>query len=250
LGRDWWNRKTYFPFNAIYLTKVGSFNLKINQVWYHVKPNQIVFIPSGSELVFDFDGNGPLEKYFVHFDLDYGIGALGTCFNIPCTFNPTDETRLTNVFEELKHNFVSDTMVLSSIATSGALMSLVAEVIKQSGANFTYTKEFFPKDMRETVKYIENNCNKPISVTDLAKIAGYSPTHFTKKFIKTFGCSPTAYMANVKIEHAKLLLKEKCMPVSEIAYSLGFSDTGYFSNFFKAKTGLSPAYYRKKNNSL
>ena len=244
-GKNWWNRKTFFPFNAIYLTKVGCFDLKINRVWYHIEPHSLVFIPAGSELEFNFDGNGPLEKYFVHFDIDYGIGAIGACFDVPCLFKPSDEERLSALFDELKRNFRSETAIASSIAANGTLISLVAEMLLQSGAEFTYTKEHFPKDMRKAANFIENHCNRQISVAELAKKAGYSPTYFTKKFTKTFGYSPTEYMANVRIEHAKLRLREKNMTVAEIAYALGFSDPGYFSNFFKAKTGLSPAYYRK-----
>ena len=248
-GKNWWNRKTFFPFNAIYLTKIGCFDLKINHVRYHVEPHRLVFIPAGSELEFNFDGKGPLEKYFVHFDLNYGIGAVGTCFDLPCMFEPRDEARLTALFDELKRNFRSEALASSSIAANGALMSLVAEALLQSGADFTYEKELFPKDMRKAANYIENHCDTPISVAELAKKAGYSPTYFTKKFVKTFGCAPTEYMANVRIEHAKLWLREKNMTVAEVAYALGFSDPGYFSSFFKSKTGLSPAYYRKTANS-
>lgn len=50
------------------------------------------------------------------------------------------------------------------------------------------------------------------------------------------------------------LLREACrrliyvvVPVSQLAYELGFADAGYFCRFFKRRTGLSPNQYRKKH---
>ena len=245
-GHNWWNRKDVFPYNAIYLTKVGRFDLKINGVRHHIEPHQVVFIPAGSELEFNFDGKGTLEKYFVHFDLNYGIGSLGECFNPPCLFTPTDEARIEELFKELKRHIRSRQEPASAIAANGAMMSLVAEVLTQCGSKFTNPKSNLPKEMCEVIKHIENNLCKQISVSTLAEKAGYSLTYFTKKFKKTFGCTPTEYISNLKVERAEDLLRDKKMSVAEIAYALGFFDTSYFSNFFKAKTGLSPTYYREQ----
>jgi len=51
------------------------------------------------------------------------------------------------------------------------------------------------------------------------------------------------------------LLQEACrrliyvvVPVSELAYELGFADAGYFCRFFKRHSGMSPNQYRKKHN--
>lgn len=245
-GKNWWNRKAFFPFNAIYLTKVGSFDLKINGIWYHITPNQLVFIPSGSELEFCFDGKGALEKYFVHFDLNYGIGSLGNCFATPCLSTPQNEARIEELFVELINCLRSRSDPVSSIAANGIMMSLVAETLLQSNSKFTHTSDLLPKEMREAVKYIENNYYKPISILKLAQRTGYSMTYFTKKFKQAFGCTPTEYITNLKIEFAKTRLKDNKMTIAQIAYALGFLDTSYFSNFFKTKTGLSPTYYRKK----
>lgn len=51
------------------------------------------------------------------------------------------------------------------------------------------------------------------------------------------------------------LLREACrrliyvvVPVSQLAYELGFADAGYFGRFFKRRTGLSPNHYRKRHS--
>lgn len=248
-GHNWWNRKDKFPYNAIYLTKVGCFDLKINGVWYHIKPHQLVFIPAGSELEFFFDGKGSLEKYFVHFDLNYGVGALCDCFITPCLSSPDDETRIEELFKALICHTRAKQEPSSAIAANGTMLSLVAEMIRQTNSKFTNPKSSLPKEMREVISYIETNLCSQIPVSVLAEKAGYSLTYFTKKFKRAFGCTPTDYIFNLKIERAESMLRDKKMSIAEIAYALGFSGTSYFSNFFKIKTGLSPAYYRKQTRS-
>lgn len=53
------------------------------------------------------------------------------------------------------------------------------------------------------------------------------------------------------------LLREACrrliyivVPVSQLAYELGFADPGYFCRFFKRRTGISPNQYRKQHRGF
>lgn len=248
-GNNWWNRKDFFAFNAIYLTKAGRFDLKINDVWYHIGPDALVFIPAGSSLEFSFDGKGSLKKYFVHFDLDFGIGPFNSCFDLPCVFSPQNKDKIEQLFCELIHHFRNRSTPASSIAVNGIMTALVAEILLQSESEFINQKDSLSKEMDYAAKYIDNHIGKQISISNLAKKSGYSLTYFTKKFKKAFGCTPSEYISNLKIEKAQSLLRDQNLTVAEVAYLLGFSDTSYFSNFFKLKTGLYPAYYRKKAKS-
>ena len=59
------------------------------------------------------------------------------------------------------------------------------------------------------------------------------------------GKSPMKYLANLKIEEAKKLLRDDEFSVSEISYKLKFSDIYSFSRAFKVATGFSPTEYKK-----
>lgn len=246
-GNNWWSRKDLFPHNAVYLTQKGRFDLKIGDRWYHVPPHRVVFIPAGSRLEFAFDGEGPLEKYFAHFDLVYNMGSLADCFLIPGLFAPIDEARIKVLFDELIKELKNTASPTSAIRANAAMMGIVAELITQSGAEPTHIQGALPRDMLETVRRMERCYCGQLSVTELASKAGYSVTYFSKKFKSCFGCTPTDYVNNLRIERAKALLKTGELSISQIASELGFCETSHFSNFFKSKTGLSPAYYRHLN---
>lgn len=72
----------------------------------------------------------------------------------------------------------------------------------------------------------------------------FSKSYLKKLFKKNTGYSIMDYYTHLKIERAKILIKDGKMSVSEIAGLLGYSSIHYFSRVFKNKTGLSPTEYK------
>ena len=62
------------------------------------------------------------------------------------------------------------------------------------------------------------------------------------------GQSFREYLVSVRLKAAKSLLCHSRLSITEIAFSVGFSDSNYFSNVFKAKEGITPGKYRKLNS--
>lgn len=58
------------------------------------------------------------------------------------------------------------------------------------------------------------------------------------------GFTPLELLHNRVMLEAKRELLSTPKTINEITYNLGFSDCGYFSRFFKNRTGLSPAHFR------
>jgi len=68
--------------------------------------------------------------------------------------------------------------------------------------------------------------------------------YLTTLFKQHAGISLKQQILQSKTDVAKSFLSETTQPVSQIAYSLGFSDAHNFSNAFRKQTGLSPSEYR------
>ena len=247
-GKNWWSRKDHFRYNAIYLPKLGEFDLKIGDTWHHITPGNLVYIPADTELEFFFDGIGPLEKYYIHFDLTFGANQLSNYFKIPYVIPLKNTERIEQLFSDLRRFCADSSAPISQLAANGLLFSLVAEMLWQSDAKFIRMPENLDRQMRATLEYINGHVGDSLSVSELARRVGYSTAYFTKKFKKVFGTTPTEYIANLKIGYAKSWLMEGEMSIHAIAEALGFCDASYFSNFFKSKTGLYPGYYRKKRS--
>lgn len=100
--------------------------------------------------------------------------------------------------------------------------------------------------MNRLLDYIEENLAEKLSLEDLAKYAGVGRSLFAREFREQLDCAPHQYIVERRIERAKVLLK-KGVPVTEVAFELGFSSQSHFSTTFKAITGCAPRAYVQVN---
>lgn len=84
------------------------------------------------------------------------------------------------------------------------------------------------------------------TIAQLADIACMSPSHFAHKFSQDLGLSPLQYVLRKKLAVGVKRLFNSRDTVSQIAYDLGFGQTGYFIRQFKRMYGVTPDAYRKR----
>jgi AraC-like DNA-binding protein len=87
--------------------------------------------------------------------------------------------------------------------------------------------------------------DEPITVERLAGSVGLSPYAFLRRFARTFGATPHAYLTHLRIERAKELLARDEQSVTEICAEVGFESLGSFSALFARRVGESPQKYRR-----
>lgn len=95
--------------------------------------------------------------------------------------------------------------------------------------------------------YIRNKLFLPITVRDLTVFLGVSQPYLYKLFQSRFAMSPKQYISNCKLSHARQLLRQSQMSVTQVAASVGFADVLSFSKFFTLHEGCSPLAYRGKS---
>ena len=96
----------------------------------------------------------------------------------------------------------------------------------------------------EAVGYINRHYAEELSVNALAERVHLNGNYFSKLFTTQVGISPQRYIARLRMEKAKELLRYTELAVGEIAIAVGMADALYFSRAFKQYTGLSPSAYR------
>ncbi|OCT15519.1 hypothetical protein A8709_15705 [Paenibacillus pectinilyticus] len=105
-------------------------------------------------------------------------------------------------------------------------------------------KRHIQKQVREAIHVLHERMPEKVSIAEIALKAGYNPSHFSKMFKSCTGMTPNTYLLQLRMEHAKLLLK-KTLTIQEIASQVGYEDPLYFSRRFKAYFGFPPNVYRK-----
>lgn len=97
----------------------------------------------------------------------------------------------------------------------------------------------------ELVSYMEKNLGEDLRFEKLAEAARMSPTSLRRVFGDGFGCSPMAYLQKLRVKKSMLLLTDLSRSISEVAFEVGFNDSGYFSRVFRQETGETPKAFRE-----
>ena len=100
--------------------------------------------------------------------------------------------------------------------------------------------------VRHAIDFLGKNLDKKITLLQLSREVGYSPTYFTTQFRKVTGYPPLSYFSHLKILKACEFLDYTNLKVKEISFGLGYTDPYYFSKDFSKKMGLSPRQYRQR----
>ena len=101
---------------------------------------------------------------------------------------------------------------------------------------------------RAVVGHIEEHLGEQVSLLKLAAIAQLSQHHFCRAFKQSFGIPPHQYQVQRRMEVAKLLLADRTNSVTDIALSLGYTQTSSFSSAFRKTTGWPPTVFRREFN--
>lgn len=84
-----------------------------------------------------------------------------------------------------------------------------------------------------------------LRVGDYAAALGVSRDRLGSAVRRATGVSPQLYLHRLLLREASELLANTGMPISQVAFRLGFSDPAYFTRFFIRLSGETPAHFRR-----
>lgn len=99
-------------------------------------------------------------------------------------------------------------------------------------------------NIQQVKTYLDENYAQRITLESAAEHFFISKHYLARLFKKQYGVTLTAYLQQVRITHAKQLLRFSGKKVEEIGLECGIGDLAYFSRLFKKIEGVSPTEYR------
>lgn len=91
--------------------------------------------------------------------------------------------------------------------------------------------------------------SEPISLEDASSMCALSPAYFSRRFKQAMGMNFTEYARVYRLHLAARRLATTGTAVSEICYSLGFSNPSHFTARFRDRFGMTPREYRNSARS-
>lgn len=153
---------------------------------------------------------------------------------------------ITSLFEltEYESNFAESGAFHACNMLIGTLL-LNASRAAEKATRAEHTQGSRKSDLVERFRIAVNDsrgCGK--SVNDYAEQLGITPSHLRRICQEVLGESPLAVINQRLILAAQRELAYSSMTVQQVAYSLEFEDSAYFSRFFRKQTGMTPSEFR------
>lgn len=108
-----------------------------------------------------------------------------------------------------------------------------------------------PREERRTARvhaYMREHLAEPLTLVELAGVAGLSPWHFLRVFKAEHGTTPVRHLGALRLEAAQRLLTSTTRSVTEVAYACGFSSPGHLTTAFQRQLGTTPSRYRRETS--
>lgn len=132
-----------------------------------------------------------------------------------------------------------------SLKTKQMIMKDWVRCFKEASAMITKYQMIDNKLVYRIGKYVVVHVDEKLSLDSVAKGVYLNPSYVSHILKKITGMSFVDYMAEVKTDRAKVLLRNPNARIYDVASTVGYSNPEYFTKNFKKKTGYSPVNYQK-----
>ena len=125
------------------------------------------------------------------------------------------------------------------------LITLILKNFRKTGSVEQKTSKML---MHKASLYMRMHFRENLPLNNIASYVNLNPSYFCRFFANEIGMSPKKYLAGLRLEYAKKLLKTTNANVTEICFASGYTSLSNFLKSFKLKYGLTPKQMR--NNSF
>lgn len=226
----------------------GNGYYKIGIHTYTLKAGDSFLIYPNKEVLYYADNSEPWEYVWVGFKGNDAPSILKAT-----AFTPeTPVTTIKRYKKEIQHymNLIYNARgnnFLQTIEMAGYLYILLSYFMREDEkrVRFSQTENYVVRG----IDYIASNYDQPITVDDIADHIGISRSQLFRSFKTVLSQSPKTFLTEFRIEQACYLLTHSDLSMSEIAESVGFNNSLYFSKAFHKQLEMPPTEYARQNRT-
>ena len=165
--------------------------------------------------------------------------------------------KITDDYKELIIKLLTEGAKIQSVNIKSKKDSLLAltktiilflsmqESVSLTLASSAYSMKYVSPEVLKIIYYINTHYNQQITLKSLCDYFFMSKVSLCKKFKEVMNCSIMEYVMRIRLNKAKVLLRDSSKSIEDVAFECGFSSANYFGLIFKKEIGLSPLNYKK-----
>ena len=261
------NEKSHYkkvvPLDArLFYALDGYSKIKVGNVQYDMGPQSLLIINSGIPYQL-LPPSAPANYIAINFDYTQSAASRS---------NPINPVPTEQFLPELlvEHRQFEDVPALSGILYIPQIHTIqkkLRELVKEHMQKLLYFEEKTSHMLAECIAdsmrfsqigsaaheqespnrilaYIHDRYSENLTNISIGKQFGYHPNYVSFLIKHVTGMPIHKYIIHVRLMHAKTMLENSDLSVSEIAVACGFGDLAYFSACFKQHFHISPSKYR------
>jgi len=160
-------------------------------------------------------------------------------------YYPKEVNEITSILQDLEFEFLSQSAYYESLC-SLKMEELFVKIARATSPTTYVDKKTYQRFINLRL-YLQENYHQIQSIEPLAQRVGLSPSRFYVLYKKVFGVTPKQDLLDIRLKHAKQLLRQKHYSVGEISEMVGYTNTYHFIRQFKLQTGETPLQFSKNS---
>jgi AraC-like DNA-binding protein len=228
---------------------------------YELVPGSVLLLNDGEEYLITVDALQPVETFCFFFERGFVEDAYRAATNGSARLLDGQAGLPALHFDERLH---FDSPLVDEVlrahrdrsALAESFYSLALQLVRAQ-ASFgeriaklpslrAATREELARRLGVATSYLHANSARGVTVAEAARAACLSPFHFHRLFTRFHGITPHRYLARLRLERARALLRADDGSVLDVAVACGFESLGSFSALYKKTFGVTPSGVRRR----
>jgi AraC family transcriptional regulator len=106
-----------------------------------------------------------------------------------------------------------------------------------------------PQWLDRVVELLQEEHSSPLTLVDMARIAGVHPVHLSRTFERFEGCTLSVRLRQLRLKRAMNTMVESDMNLADVALDCGFTDQSHMTRVFGQSLGMTPGQFRLMNRA-
>lgn len=200
-----------------------------------------------------FDFEAPIKAINLCFDSSFYSSDIVQLFmnkssNIVLKLNAKELETAEKMIEQIRESNESEDKY-SKRYTKNVIECFLIYILRLSELKITEAFDAKLSPIQKALQYLFQHYRENPSSEEMAKICGYSESHFCRQFKNLTQKTYIEFLNTLKLNYAKVLLLSDNLPIIEVADICGFNSVSNFNRVFKQQIGIPPSEFIKRNNS-